>query len=306
MHRQAKGQVGRRSLTHPSSNNNNNLASAQNASRRNVRHNASRGRGSQNASDVNGAMGPMQEAAQALQKGALSEGDNAAERDPFYSAIMRMEKVKKQQEAQIPLLTPLSMDYDCPEGFTIDNLQFTWSKLQELRTAKIEKEIEVKRLQIRYQELKVKLDAMHSDEAVINANITTLRTTKEDLLALLKGLQTDLDIVVLLKQGQDEVNADAIVTDYSDAMCIPATAVAKFNARIKELGRDKIGMLTKIKTFRRKINLVDWEAKHLAMECNHLEEYFTDLQLFRVTRELQQILREGSDAEQTKVFLRWF
>jgi len=81
--KQGKG-VGRRSLTHPGSNSNTNLASAQNASRRNARYNASRGRGSQNGSEMNGAMGPMQEAAQALQKGSLTEVENAAERDPFY------------------------------------------------------------------------------------------------------------------------------------------------------------------------------------------------------------------------------
>jgi hypothetical protein len=34
-----------------------------------------------------------------------------------------------------------------------------------------------------------------------------------------------------------------------------------------------------------------------------MEEYFTDLQLLRVTRELQQVIRDGSNTDQTKVLL---
>lgn len=116
----------------------------------------------------------------------------------------------------------------------------------------------------------------------------------------LKKLENDLEVLVCLRQGQDEIDKDAIVTDYSDAMLIPTSVLAKFNTRIKEIGRDKIGVLSKIKTFRRKINLVDWEERHLSLESAHYEEYFTDLQLFRVTRELQHLLREGTDAEQVK------
>jgi hypothetical protein len=190
---------------------------------------------------------------------------------------------------------------DLPEGFVMDNLQFVFSKVQELRLAKLEKEIEAKKLQLRYGELKGRLDIMHAEELILEANMRSSRSNKEELTAGLRALGQDLEVVVVLKQGQDEANNDAIVTDYNDATIMPVSVVQRFNARIKELGRDRIAMLTKIKTFRRKINLVDWEAKHLSLECRHLEEYYTDLQLFRVTRELQQILREGSDAERTKV-----
>jgi ABC-type phosphate transport system auxiliary subunit len=266
------------------------------------KHGTSRGvtQGSRNSGMGGvGGMGPLQEAAMALQKAANVVEDNLAERDPFYAALLRLERAKKLQEAQIPLLKPLSMD-DLPEGFVMENLQFVFSKVQELRLAKLEKEVEAKRLQQRYSELKGRLDNMHTEEVALEGGMRGFRSSKEELIVLLRTLAQDLELVIALKQGQDEVNNDAIVTDYSDAMCMPVTVVQRFNSRIKELGRERIGMLTKIKTFRRKINLVDWEAKHLSLECRHLEEYYTDLQLFRVTRELQQILRDGSDAEKTK------
>jgi hypothetical protein len=108
-------------------------------------------------------------------------------------------------------------------------------------------------------------------------------------------------VLVCLKQGQDEVDKDAVVTEYADAVLVPTAVVDKFNVRIKELGKEKVGVLFRIKQFRRKINLTEWNSQHLLMESSHLEEYFTDLQLLRVTRELQQVIRDGSHTEQTKV-----
>jgi hypothetical protein len=173
--------------------------------------------------------------------------------------------------------------------------------MQELRNSRLEKEIEVKHLVIKHNDLRVKLDGLHAEEAAIVSCINSFRASRDEIVDVMKHLETDMEIIVSLRQGQDEIDKDEIVTDYSDAILIPISVLAKFNSRIKELGRDKIGVLSKIKTFRRKINMVDWEARHLSLKSKHFEEYYTDLQLFRVTRELQQILREGSNAEQTKV-----
>jgi hypothetical protein len=50
------------------------------------------------------------------------------------------------------------------------------------------------------------------------------------------------------------------VTNYSDALLLPIEVISKYNMRIKELGREKIAVLSKIKQFRRKINLIDWQV----------------------------------------------
>jgi hypothetical protein len=84
---------------------------------------------------------------------------------------------------------------------------------------------------------------------------------------------------------------------------LPNDVLIKYNSRIKDLGKEKISVLSKIKQFRRKINIIDWEAKHNSLEAKHFEAYLTDLQLFRVTRELQKVIRDGSDASQMKVLL---
>lgn len=241
-------------------------------------------------------LGPMQQAAQALRS---SEETNYKDKDPYYEALLELEKQKVMQEAQIPILSTQSIELDCPEGFDID--QFSWSKLQELRTARIEKEIEGKVLSIEFSKLKQKLEHLDTEESVLATCISDIKSSRDVAVNALTDLDANLDIIVRLRQGQDEVDKDAVVTDYSDALLLPVSVLSKYNVRIKELGREKISVLSKIKLFRRKINLIDWEAKHHGLEARHYEAYLTDLQLFRVTRELQKVIREGSDATQTKV-----
>jgi hypothetical protein len=246
--------------------------------------------------DASSALGPMQQAAQALRS---SEETSYKDKDPYYEALVEIEKQKLMQEAQIPILSQLSMDLDCPEGFDID--QFSWSKLQELRTARIEKEIEGKLLSIDFSKLKQKLEHLDAEEVTLAGCIGDIKSSRDSALNALKDLDLNLDLVVRLRQGQDEVDKDAVVTDYSNAILLPIAVLSKYNSRIKELGKEKISVLSKIKLFRRKINLIDWEAKHHGMEARHYEAYLTDLQLFRVTRELQKVIREGSDSNQSKV-----
>jgi hypothetical protein len=49
------------------------------------------------------------------------------------------------------------------------------------------------------------------------------------------------------------------------------------------------------------MNLIAWEAIHNGLELKHYENYYTDLQLFRVTRDLQKVILEGENAFNQKV-----
>ena len=73
--------------------------------------------GSRKASD--GEAGLLQEAAKALDKpkDAVFVLTN---RNPFYKEIKSDEKVKRDAESMFPLLSPLYMDRDCPDGFNVD------------------------------------------------------------------------------------------------------------------------------------------------------------------------------------------
>ena len=270
-----------------------------------ARRHSKSGMSSQKQSSASGSrgdshLGPMQALAQeALGEEKPDDLHMFNEHDPFCMVLMQKLRVQRLIEAQIPIMDVLSMEMDCPENLNID--QYAWSKLTELRSARIAKEIEVKQLSASYGEMKKKLDDMTLQDGDYSASITALKTQRDETVRQLNRVITDIEIVVALKQGQDEVDKDAVVTDYSEALLLPVNVVDKYNSRILELGKEKIAVLNKIKQFRRKINLVGWEAVYMRMEATHLEEYYTDLQLFRVTRDLQQVIRGGiNNAEQVK------
>lgn len=246
-------------------------------------------------------MGQLQKAANELKNPEPPKVSIVNENDPFYPLFMAREKEQRAVESHIPQMIPLNIDIDCPEGFAVD--PYIWSVLQELRMARIAKEIEGKRQHTAYTELKRKLDDLAAQEDAIIAQSDALKARREDILQHLQDLSEDLDVVVTLRQGQDEVECGAVVTDYSDARLLPSSIIRKYNLRINELGKEKIGVLSKIKQFRRKMNLVDWEVKHLRLEAWHLEEYYTDSQLFRVTRDLQKVIKDGSDHDQSRARL---
>jgi WD40 repeat protein len=261
-------------------------------------------------------MGPMQQAAQQLLKSVAAAAANggqviqtnhlydndmiiAREKDPFYQSLLTVLKKKKKTEVVLPLQNPLSMELDCPEGFTVD--QFSWLKMQELRTQRIEKEIEKSLLMNECNIMKTKLSSLDQEEGSLTNTINALRNLRDNYRKELKDMEINLDVLINLLQGQDEMNNDAMITDYSNGLLIPIIVVNKFNSRIKELGLEKINILTKIKLFRRKMNLISWEAISNGLQLKHFENYYTDLQLFRVTRDLQKVILEGENAFNQKV-----
>ncbi len=221
--------------------------------------------------------------------------------DPFYSYHLDKIKNKRLEAAQIPLLEPLDEARDVPDNFSAD--QETFDALQQLRFAKIEREIETKKLSMRFQELSAKQEQLISEDDALVSMISDLKELREGTLSLLQHLENNVEVVVCLHQGNDEVDRDAVVTDYSQSLMIPAAVIDKFNARVLEHGKRKTNVLGRIKQFRRKINIIDWNASHLTLQADHYEEYFTDLQLLRVTRDLQTVIREGSNEAQAKARL---
>lgn len=221
--------------------------------------------------------------------------------DPFYSYQMLKARTRQEEFMQIPLTEPLDERKDVPDNFSAD--QETFDALQELRLEKIAKEIEAKKLGTHFAELSRKLDLLMLEDATMASMVGDLQALREDTVMFLQRLENDVDVVACLSQGNDEVDRDAVVTDYSKCALIPTDVIDKFNSRVLDHGKNKINVLSRIKQFRRKINIIDWNAKHLTLQAKHYEEYFTDLQLLRVTRDLQSVIREGSDEAQAKARL---
>ena len=95
----------------------------------------------------------------------------------------------------------------------------------------------------------------------------------------------NLEVLVKLKQGHDEMESDLVVTDYSDAALIPRAFVDSANSEILKLGSEKVGILTKIKDFRKSINVMKWEHEYLRLQVCAATTRLLPLRRRRVSRQ---------------------
>ena len=100
-------------------------------------------------------------------------------------------------------------------------------------------------------------------------------------------------ILFQLKQGQVEVPQAPVVTDYSDSVLIDRQEVEALNEVIVAMGSEKVDALTEMKDYRKGIHGLDWETKVLDFQAEDLVIRTRDIQLLRVTKEMQEFLRSG-------------
>ena len=109
---------------------------------------------------------------------------------------------------------------------------------------------------------------------------------------------SDLDLTFMLKQGQVEVEQAAVATDFSDAEIVEKNVINANNSLITNSGSEKVSILHEIKDFRKGIHQLQWENSRLDLEEEELLQRTKDLQLLRVTKGLQSIIK-GSDEGKT-------
>jgi len=162
-----------------------------------------------------------------------------SDHDPF----KEIDDTKKRQAAAAaaPRVQALSMERDCPDGYRPE--EAVWARMQELRVVKVQKEAQVKAATAKHAELKKQLDALAAVGDALSTDVTSRKALLRKLTSSMALSGEDVEVLVKLRQGQDEVEQDAVVTDYSGAMLISVAIVEKVNTSIKELGGEQVKIL---------------------------------------------------------------
>jgi hypothetical protein len=182
-----------------------------------------------------------------------------------------------------------------PEGLIVDDANFQF--MLQLRADKIKFEGEVARGNAVLQEMGGLLSHLQQERDEAQADYDRLQLELTEHKHLMERELYDIEILFKLKQGQVEVQQAAVVTDYSDAVVIDKEVVEMRNRRILHLGKEKVGTLDTTKEFRKKLNLIHWEHKMLAMQTMDLEERTKDVHMLRVTKGLQSLLKGGEEGK---------
>ncbi|RHZ26432.1 hypothetical protein DYB31_004789 [Aphanomyces astaci] len=222
--------------------------------------------------------------------------------DPFGHADRRKAPSTKGG-FEVKRLLPLDPDVDRPESIATDSA--VWSVLNECRVKKMTLEHVVKLKNDLYVEAKGVADATQAKVAALEDKADRYARALHELVDTMDLNSENHPVLVQIKQGQDEASGgDDLVTLFEEtesALLISRRSVEALNATILVHGTDQVSILSKIQNFRKNINLMEWEHAYLDMQKRNMEDHYTDLQLLRVTKNLQELITTGDASEKQKM-----
>jgi hypothetical protein len=192
------------------------------------------------------------------------------------------------------VIEPLDAAVDMPEGLSFD----MWDRLVEARNAKITAETDLKACGATLAEMNALLQEMADTDDALKKRMAGAAAELAAIRDREARERWNLELPYKLKQGQLEVEEAAVVTDYSEALFVHKGVIAELNAQIRALGGEKVGVLEEIKEFRKEIALLQWENERADREAEDLVELTRELQLLRVTKDLQERINGGGEDNQ--------
>lgn len=191
---------------------------------------------------------------------------------------------------------PLNKKLDMPEDFPLE----LWNALCDIRDKKVAAEADVAACNQAYKQIQSVLQTATDATENINQEMNMNQEVLNDWEEFKFQAHYNVECIFELKQGQVEVQQAPFVTDYSEALLIDRTEVESLNGQVRVIGNSKVDALKEIKDYRKGIHQLEWEMKMLDMEAEGLVIKIRDIQLLRVTKQMQEYLRSGDEHKQSQ------
>ncbi|KAJ3322393.1 Cilia- and flagella-associated protein 43 [Boothiomyces sp. JEL0866] len=187
-------------------------------------------------------------------------------------------------------MNPVSLtSADMPDGLAVD----VWNKFVEIRDKKINAEQEVYNTSRYFKEMQALVQNVLEESDKIKLETEKVMTDLNQFLEYKFKSIYNIESLYAFKQGQVEVPQSPIVTNYSDGVLLHRSVVETLNEQVRSLGQLKVEALTEIKEYRKGIHALEWEIKMHDFQAEDLVIRTRDIQLLRVTKEMQEFLRSG-------------
>ncbi|CAK9866751.1 unnamed protein product [Sphagnum jensenii] len=170
-----------------------------------------------------------------------------------------------------------------------------WDRLVDARSRKMLQEEEVAQLTTImnnmggfYADLTMADDV---NRRKIEASLRALADFHDSRERRRKNLELNLN----LKQGFVEAELNPLEGDYTEAALMARSLVEEFNNIVLHEAHTKINMLMAAKTYKAENHGVQWEIAKNHVRQQHIVEKIRALQLLRVTKATQQVIKTGED-----------
>jgi hypothetical protein len=184
------------------------------------------------------------------------------------------------------IMSELDNPINMPDGLKL----YQWERFVTARHHKVESERKLKEVAMNLAEMNSFLRRREKEDDRLQDGIQNaymlLNKIHED--KALYDINTEIQF--LLKQGQVEIDTSSISPDFTDSILIHRSNIEELNNQIKALGEVKLASMVECKDFKKGIRILEWEIRRLQMEAEDLMAKAKDIQMLRVTKELQERL----------------
>ncbi|XP_005104481.2 cilia- and flagella-associated protein 43 [Aplysia californica] len=167
-----------------------------------------------------------------------------------------------------------------------------WERMCKLRRKKVESETLLKVKSNILADMMAFMQKRQEEDDLLKNEIEDIGHQINKLKEDEQRFVLNLEVQLLLKQGQIEVDAGPFIRDFRDSVLVHRSVVEDLNNTIKQLGESKIASMVESKDFRKGIIQLEWEHKKMSMQMEDLENKMKDIQFIKVTREIQAFLQE--------------
>jgi hypothetical protein len=179
---------------------------------------------------------------------------------------------------------------DRPEELTSDEV---WSRMLKRRQAKIDTVIQIEARRQRMEASKAEYAMLGEEwqevtDAFVHGGLAWLE--QEDFV---RSSQLDSTAYFELRSGLVEVAGGPLMHDDSDCIMVDRAEIQELNTVIRHFNDEKVSILRDIRDFRKGILSLQWRDQMRGLKLDELAHRNTELQLLRVTKSLQNMIKLG-------------
>ncbi|XP_052225547.1 cilia- and flagella-associated protein 43-like isoform X5 [Dreissena polymorpha] len=215
-----------------------------------------------------------------------AEGDASTLPNPFADRPSTARQNAQADQYMANQMADLDKLSNCPEGVE----PLVWDRLCRYRMEKVKSENKVKVSAQILAEMTSFYQKRQEQEEQYKKDIDNIQDQLSRLREDRNRFNLNLEVQLLLKQGQVEVDAGSFIQEYKDSALIHRSVVEELNNNIQQLGESKIASMVESKDFRKGIIQLEWEHKKMLMQVEDLQNKMKDVQFIKVTREIQLFL----------------
>lgn len=179
-----------------------------------------------------------------------------------------------------------------------------WQRFIEKQRSYAKLETEVFQAGETHEAMNVHLISLQTRQKAIEEEIAMLTERYEDVQENRSRLALNTEVMVKTLQGMVEIEEAPVVTDMKDCEMIDKIIVEDLNLLIKKSGTEKVDILKDTMVSRSQINLLKWTKQKLVLEHKDAVDLTTELQLLRVTKSLQLLIKMGGHDNQKAAELK--